>query len=68
MNAATMSIILDETDDLQEQVRTLNLGDGRHMIATYNGVAVTARIEGGKVVEYIANDRAAGQSAVHGDN
>ena len=68
MDAATMSIILDETDDLQEQVRALNLGDGHHAVATYNGVAVTARIEGGKVVEYIANDRSVGSAPVHGDN
>lgn len=33
MDAATMSIILDETDDLQEQVRSLNLGDGQHTVA-----------------------------------
>jgi hypothetical protein len=68
MDAATISIILDETDDLQEQVRTLNLGDGQHTVATFHGVAVAARIEGGKVVEYIANDRPAMQSQARNEN
>ena len=61
MDAAT-SIILDETSDLQEQVRTLNLSDGEHPVASYQGVAVAARIKNGKVVEYIANDRALSQA------
>jgi hypothetical protein len=55
MDAATMPVTLDETADLQEQVRTLNLSDGTHTIATYLGVAIAAQVEGGKVVEYIAN-------------
>jgi hypothetical protein len=55
MDAATMQVTLDETADLQEQVRTLNLTDGTHTIATYQGVAIAAQVEGGKVVEYIAN-------------
>ena len=61
MDAATIPVILDETADLQDQVRALNLSDGQHTIATYLGVAVAARIEGGKVVEYIANDHALNQ-------
>ena len=55
MDAARVPVTLDETADLQEQVRTLNLSDGTHMIATYQGVAIAAQVEGGKVVEYIAN-------------
>jgi hypothetical protein len=61
MDAATITVILDETSDLQKQVRTLNLGDGQHTIASYRGVAVAARIEDGRVVEYIANDHTANQ-------
>lgn len=61
MDAATLGVILDETTDLQEQVLTLNLTDGQHTIASYQGVAVAARIEDGKVVEYIANDHTLNQ-------
>jgi hypothetical protein len=61
MDAATINVIMDETADLQEQVRTLNLGDGQHTIASCRGVAIAALIEGGKVVEYIANDHTLNQ-------
>jgi hypothetical protein len=67
MDAATLTI-LDETDDLQVQVRTLNLKEGVHTVASYQGVAVAARIENGKVVEYIANDRPAAQAPALSDN
>jgi hypothetical protein len=69
MDGATLTVTLDETADLQEQVRTLKLGDGKHIVATFNGVEVEARIENGKVVEYIANDHAARQQpAAHSNS
>ena len=55
MDAATLTVTLDETADLQEQVRSMNLADGRHMVATYKGIAIAAQIENGKIVEYIAD-------------
>jgi hypothetical protein len=69
MDAATFTVTLDETADLQEQVRVMNLADGRHTIATYQGISITARIEGGKVVEYIAGLGRTNQPApAHTDN
>jgi predicted Zn-dependent protease with MMP-like domain len=61
MNAATLDEIIDETADLKEQVRSLHLDDGQHTIGSYKGVAIAARVENGKVVEYIANDSALNQ-------